>query len=272
LYLKHCIRHTPDTMTDTRFRISTMTQVGAITSHVLLERLFQECPLTADIPYLKYGDQDRGTSTKKTQKVSKPVNDTRKHYFFNQVTLHVNVGKFINLKIFNNGGIQMTGLKEMTQGPAAIAKVLAQLGTLTPALQSEILYTSVGLPICESTRMVMINSDFDIGHRIDREKLHREIIRQRYYSSYESAIYPGVNIKYYYNPAKQQTGICNCEGPCDGKGSQGFCKKITIAVFKSGKIIITGGNSMVHIHTAYEFITRFAKENPSIQDPAPLSK
>jgi hypothetical protein len=98
------------------------------------------------------------------------------------------------------------------------------------------------------------------------------IIRQRYYSSYESAIYPGVNIKYYYNPAKQQTGICNCEGPCDGKGSQGFCKKITIAVFKSGKIIITGGNSMVHIHTAYEFITRFAKENPSIQDPAPLSK
>jgi TATA-box binding protein (TBP) (component of TFIID and TFIIIB) len=46
-------------------------------------------------------------------------------------------------------------------------------------------------------------------------------------------------------------------GICDGKGHNGACKKITIAVFKSGKIIITGGQTMEHIHTAHEFICGF---------------
>tara|TARA_Y100000389_G_C17075626_1_gene324161 strand:- start:126 stop:479 length:354 start_codon:yes stop_codon:yes gene_type:complete len=112
--------------------------------------------------------------------------------------------------------------------------------------------------------MVMINSDFDIGYMVDRETLHRGIIHSGYYSSYEPVIYPGVNIKYYYNPEKQMKGICNCDDPCDGKGKNGCCKKITIAVFKSGKIIITGGHSMTHINTAYTFIYDYLKSNQSL--------
>jgi hypothetical protein len=245
---------------DTRFRISTMTQVGNISSHVNLETLFKDFPLSDSIPYIKYGDAERGETKKK---VKKKPDDKRKHYFFNQVTFHVNVGKMINLKVFNNGGIQMTGLKEESQGPTAIANVLQRASTLGPEARSVIFYTSEGLPTCEETRMVMINSDFDIGYTIDREKLHRAMVLNHYYSSFESTIYPGVNIKYYHNPEKQTNGICNCEGPCDGKAKNGCCKKITIAVFKSGKIIITGGCSMEHIHTAYDFITTFAESHKS---------
>ena len=55
------------------------------------------------------------------------------------------------------------------------------------------------------------------------------------YSSYELCIYPGVNIKYYYNKDSEGTsnaGICKCSKCCNGKGClHGLCKKVTIVVF-----------------------------------------
>ena len=91
--------------------------------------------------------------------------------------------------------------------------------------------------------------------------LHRLIVDYGYYSSYEPCTYPGVNIKYYYNPIRNNFGICDCENPCNGKGKENTCKKITIAVFKSGKIIITGGRNKQNINSAYQFITEFINEN-----------
>ena len=68
---------------------------------------------------------------------------------------------------------------------------------------------------------------------------------------------------YYYNPLVNNFGICDCENPCNGKGKDNTCKKITIAVFKSGKIIITGGRTKHNIQTAYKFINEFIEENSS---------
>ena len=51
---------------------------------------------------------------------------------------------------------------------------------------------------------------------------------------------------------------------CNGKGKDNTCKKITIAVFNSGKIIITGGNSMEHIEIAYNFIYNFIESRKDI--------
>ena len=39
------------------------------------------------------------------------------------------------------------------------------------------------------------------------------------------------------------------------------CKKITIAVFRSGKIIITGARSMEQINDAYNFVNGLLKKN-----------
>jgi TATA-box binding protein (TBP) (component of TFIID and TFIIIB) len=105
----------------------------------------------------------------------------------------------------------------------------------------------------------LINSDFDLGYQIDREKLHRDIVENDIYSSYEPCIYPGVNIKYFIN-TNNTCGICDCENMCNGKGSgcgDGQCKKVTIAVFKSGKVIITGGRNKEQINESYRFITNF---------------
>ena len=55
-------------------------------------------------------------------------------------------------------------------------------------------------------------------------------------------------------------GICNCDEICTGKGLNGSCKKITIAVFNSGKIIITGGRNYKQCKEAYEFINKILQE------------
>lgn len=238
-------------------RISTMTQVATISTSIVLETLFQGLPIGPNISYIAHGYITKGDLKKKKKKVA---NDNRKHYFFNQVTLHIVLDKVINMKVFNNGGIQMTGLKSEGQGQRAIQTFLSEASKI-PNI-SEIFVDTI-IPTIVRKKMVMINSDFDIGFHIDREVLHREIIRQGYYSSYEPVIYPGVNIKYYHN-TNQTNGICVCEGACDGKGHEGFCKKITVAVFKSGKIIITGGQSTGHILKAYEFITEFIGERKEL--------
>ena len=59
-------------------------------------------------------------------------------------------------------------------------------------------------------------------------------------------------------------GICDCpNNTCtlnkstSGKGSGdgiGQCKKVTIAIFESGNVVITGGRNINHANSAYNFI------------------
>ena len=98
-----------------------------------------------------------------------------------------------------------------------------------------------------------------MGFQINRDNLHQEIVENDIYSSYEPCIYPGVNIKYFIN-TNNRCGICECKNLCNGKGNgcgDGNCKKVTIAVFKSGKVIITGGQNKDQIIESYRFITNF---------------
>ena len=77
---------------------------------------------------------------------------------------------------------------------------------------------------------------------------------------------PGVNIKYFINE-NISNGICNCSLLCDGKGradGDGECKKVTVAVFKSGKTIITGGQNRNQLVEAYNFITTFVNERKEL--------
>jgi TATA-box binding protein (TBP) (component of TFIID and TFIIIB) len=241
-------------------RVSTMTQIAHISTSINLKSLYDTIQISPVITYVSLGTDSKGVSTKK--------HSPKKRYFFNQMTIHLMLDKIINMKLFNNGGIQMTGLKTHTQGRQAILRFIHQSSTYPLDILSTI-FPSTTTPEITDMKMVMINSDFDIGYAIDREALHRAIIQGGLYSSFDTSIYPGVNIKYYYHPDKDENpcrdeswtpGVCQCDGMCTGKGTHGFCKKITIAAFKSGKIIITGGQSDNHIKTAYEFITKFIQD------------
>lgn len=239
-------------------RISTITSVLKLSKEINLEKIYNEIPISKDyIPYIEYGcnNQPRGFSEKSLIKKRKKK---KKKIFYNQATIHViQDGKIMNVKLFNNGRIQITGLKNENQGDKLVKKLLVYFKDFEVVCD----YTEL-----IDSEIVMINSDFDIGYSIDRQRLHDEIIDNDIYSSFEPCIYPGVNIKYFINTNNTYSGICNCEKLCNGKGKgcgDGDCKKVTVAVFMSGKVIITGGSNKSQINESYRFITNFIESNKS---------
>jgi TATA-box binding protein (TBP) (component of TFIID and TFIIIB) len=243
-------------------RISTMTACSSINSDINLDNLYHNINTDSVIPFIQHGSHGcKGDIKKPKRKSRKPE---KKKTFFNQVTVHVNCEKIVNVKLFNNGKIQMTGLKYEGHGEKVLQTILPELTRLDETHEDKILNS------CKITHQPMniacINSDFSIGFPIKRDVLHHEIVKLGYYSSYEPCIYPGVNSKYYYNTLNPG-GICRCTKPCTGKGdgfSDGGCKKITIAVFKSGEAIITGARSRKQLDVAHNFITDFVRKNTDI--------
>lgn len=253
-------------MNETHFsenlHISTMVQIGKLNTNIILKTLAENLDINNNILYIEYGSEiNKGTNNKKISDKKRAI----KKYFYNQLTLHIynklKENQRVNVKIFNNGRIQMTGINSDIVGNTTMDILLKEFIKLS---NKNDIFSEKELSQVGDLETVLINSDFDIHHEVDRESLHRIIVENGYLSSYEPCNYPGVNIKYYFNPLKRNFGICDCDKPCNGKGLNDTCKKITIAVFKSGKIIITGGRNKNHIQTAYEFITEFIEENKSI--------
>ncbi len=243
-------------------RISTMTACSSINSDINLDNLYQNITLDSIISFIQHGSLGVKGDVKKSKR--KSTKNEKKKTFFNQVTLHVNCEKIVNVKLFNNGKIQMTGLKYEEHGSKVLDMIIPLLVRLDQTHENKIL-NNMDIKY-KPMNIACINSDFSIGYNIKREIFHQEIIKKGYYSSYEPCIYPGVNTKYYYNTL-YPGGICKCNNPCTGKGdgkSDGGCKRITVAVFKSGKSIITGARSKEQLDIAHKFITKFIVDNEDI--------
>jgi hypothetical protein len=110
---------------------------------------------------------------------------------------------------------------------------------------------------------------------LKRAELHK-ILCQVYTlsSTLETTIYQGVNTKYYYNEASPETrGICKCPRFCTGQGDGtaiGKCKRITIAAFQTGSIIITGARTQNQLNEAYTFMNEvLEKHADTITKPLP---
>ena len=246
-------------MTDTpnpNLRISTMTLISGISSNINLLNLYKNLSINDILRFIEFGLHP--LKGEKKNKIKNPRKKKIKKFFYNQMTIHILKDKIVNMKIFNNGRIQMTGLKSEEQGYNVIQLFLDEINKLSPTVK-ETIFDNIE-PETIPGRIVLINSDFSFGHKINREVLYRIITEKGYYSSYEPCSYPGVNIKYYYNVRNQNDGICNCLCECNGKGGSN-CKSITIAVFNSGNIIITGGQSYKHLTIAYDFICKILNEN-----------
>ena len=121
----------------------------------------------------------------------------------------------------------------------------------------------------------MINTDFktycdkDNSEKflIRRKVLHKILISEIYNNkcSFEPGKYHGVKVEFFWNNKNEiQEGICSCSNYCFGKGTGNGdkdCKKITIAVFESGSVLITGGVSFKQIDDAYNYITKIFKSH-----------
>jgi hypothetical protein len=186
--------------------------------------------------------------------------------FFNQSTLvirkkrdEVDELKEVNVKLFANGGFQMTGVtsEEFSRN------VLQYMLEIFHSLPEQISEKELSL---QKFAIQLLNSDYKINALIKRAELHRVLCHQyRLSSTLETTIYQGVNTKYYYNEAYQsKEGICTCPRFCTGQGDGteiGQCKKITIAAFQTGSIIITGARNKAQLNEAYDFMNRVLRDH-----------
>jgi hypothetical protein len=178
------------------------------------------------------------------------------------ITADSMVFKEVNVKLFANGGMQMTGVPEEGFAEETGRWLLAILWKFQ---QQESVPIFTAEPSLQKFSTQLINSDYDVCYNVKRESIH-QILSRTYglFSTFEGTIYQGVNTKYYYNenntdPAHE--GQCMCSNPlkCKGQGSgvgDFQCKRITMSIFQTGKIIITGARHFHQIEAAYHFLNR----------------
>jgi hypothetical protein len=261
-------------VTFTPLRISTNVATGNLGSKLYLDKLFEQLPQVL-IPF-GYPEEGILKMEHKAQVIGASARDlltkkkAAKKTFFNQSTLVVRKRRLddasqfkeVNIKLFANGGIQMTGITGLEFARVTLEWLLPILRALPSAATVPISEEPVFI---KQLKIQLINSDYHVNANIHRDNLH-QIMSQKYcmFSSLEKLIHQGVNIKYYYNTSRTvgRPGICNCERPCQGQGegdAPGQCKKITILAFQTGDIIVTGARKREQLDEAYEFMNHIFK-------------
>lgn len=255
------------------YRISTMVITGSFGTPINLLNLFQQLP-SLIIP-IGYPDEGILKMEHRESVVGYSARDVLTHRrvasktFFNQSTVVIrqvykDAWKEANLKVFANGGFQMTGIPTEE---FAKRTILWFLDFLKQNLKTSVWESE---PSIKQFNIQLLNSDYSVNATILRTKLHKLLTKNyNLFSTYESTIYQGVNTKYYYNEERKADtvpGICHCTGRCSGQGNgkgDGQCKKITISAFQTGSIIITGARFLKQIDEAYEYFNEILQTHCS---------
>jgi len=224
-------------------------------------------------PKITDGLNERGIYPKKRRNIK---DKTKKTSFDNQVTVLYKGENYPNLKIFKNGNIQITGVKNKDDVNIIVDQIINEINRIykiDPLITSTDDYLSkIGF---KNFHIRMINTDFKTycdpeytqKFIIRRKVLHKILISDIYNNkcSFEPGKYHGVKLEFFWNKNKdKQNGICNCSDNCFGKGKgngSNDCKKITVAIFESGSVLITGGVSFEQINDAYNYITTIFKNH-----------
>ena len=270
------IEYTTAILNISPIRVSTMVSTAHVGCIINLEALFEQVrpisywDLNDGILKMEYRSIKKGISWKDIlQKTEDAEKKEKKTFFFNQATIVIRREiaplnwKEINIKLFRNGGVQMTGVRSDEMSWDAIRWLVGHIQanyTDKPVFEE-----TVGI---HKMQTQLVNTDFSIGAKIRRDALHK-VLREKYFLSvsYDPAIYQGVKTKYFYNaerPTGCPPGLCPCEKLCKGTGdgsALGACKKITISPFQTGQIIITGARTIDQINEAYEFMKRLFIEH-----------
>ena len=192
--------------------ISTMCANGSLGTKLNLQNIRDYLPLNDnDILTVKLNQDNIRTlivskkskrNTKKKTKKSVP--------FYNQVTVVVRIfegktdnlddEKKLNLKLFQNGTIQISGLRNIEYANRAVNKLIYRLsqvrGKIIDSKIEDIKFVEEknNLTI-NNFKIYMINSNYRVNMKIDRSKLYKLLIKKKIKASYE----------------KMYSCMCNCQ-------------------------------------------------------------
>jgi hypothetical protein len=261
----------------TPLRISTLVTTGHLGSTINLNKLFDQFNhLLIPIGYPGEGFLKMEHNTKVIGHSARDMLTKRRisdKSFFNQSTCVVRKRrggdapdadefKEVNMKLFANGGFQMTGVISEEFSKIVLEFILRAFASLSEPISTDTLSI-------HKFAIQLLNSDYKMSTQLKRAELHRILCQEyRLSSTLETTIYQGVNTKYYYNEAAPATrGICMCPRFCNGQGNGtaiGSCKKITIAAFQTGSIIITGARNKKQLDEAYTFMNEVLQKHRGV--------
>jgi TATA-box binding protein (TBP) (component of TFIID and TFIIIB) len=198
----------------------------------------------------------KGEESVKIRKVVdvKTKKQPSKKVFDNQVSMYVYCGKkkdsdenkYVNVKVFLNGRVQLTGCATMDHCYQSINTINNELKKVKEMGDKTIKFVDVPEKLdIYNVQVRMINSNFDLGYQIQLRDLFKLLkkkndeiferyqLEEKLVFSYNPKNHTCVNIKYPY--AK---------------------RKISIFVFGKGKIIITAAKKFIDIVKAHQFIVK----------------
>ena len=158
--------------------------------------------------------------------------------------------KEYHAKVFNTGKIEIPGVRTEETFQTILQIII---NTLQPFMGG------VNLGIKSDVDTILINSNFNCGFFINREKMYT-ILKNKYklFSIYDPCCsYPGIQCKFYYDTSKTiQTGVLdsNIDNIKDDI-SEKKIYKISFMIFRTGNILIGGKINETVLETGYKFIS-----------------
>ena len=157
--------------------------------------------------------------------------------FYNQITLgYIDQYSTKSIKVFPNGSIQVAGCSDLFD----CMRIIGQLSFLF----KELLGMEKPVPI-ESYRVVMINTNFSLNYNVNLMKIAEHFSRHGIFNvSFEPDRYSAVKVK--FKPASDM-------------------KEVTVSIFSTGKIIVTGAETLKEIVYAYNIINHHINSKPGLK-------
>jgi len=171
-------------------------------------------------------------------------------YFYNQITIDIrithgdtkNLDKEprINIKLFKNGTIQMSGCKNINDINIILNKLIFRLKEIKAIFENGKIVEKLFIEDYDSItikdfNIYMINTNYRTNLLIDRPKLYNLLLKKKIKTIYEPCNRACVIIKY---------------TPPDNNLEE---KEVSIFIFQEGNVIITGARSTSHILSAYNY-------------------
>ena len=155
--------------------------------------------------------------------------------------LYEGIFREVHVKIFNTGKLEIPGI----QSEELLEYVLSLLiNILRKTLNDESITCKAN-----TNETVLINSNFNCGFYIDREKLFN-LLRFKYKinSCYDPCSYPGIQCEFYYDPSiKINTGV-------QPETIDKTIKKLSFMIFRTGSVLIVGKCEEDVLIKIYEFV------------------
>lgn len=186
----------------------------------------------------------------------------KKNAFYNCFALVIRIKyeeifREIHVKVFNTGKMEIPGV--VNQGIFELVKetIITLLRKLNPCQTLDFIDST-------NTQHVLINSNFNCGFFIHRDKLHNILTSDKYRieSSYDSCSYPGVKCKYYFRnevgfDVSKQLG-CVLKEDNELKMTELYDSKkyteVSFMIFRTGSCLVVGNCSELMIRFIFDFI------------------